>query len=78
MARKVAIPLAVFGLFVIVILQNGDPVEVNFLFWDAKVPLVGLLTGWSFLGFLCGFIAAKMLGRPETEPGTGDSPNHKS
>ncbi len=70
MARKVAIPLGIFGLFVVVILQNGDPVEVNFLFWDARVPLVGLLTGWSFLGFLCGFVAAKMLGRPDTESGS--------
>ncbi len=78
MARKVAIPLAIFALFVMVIVQNSAPVTVNFLFWDAQVPLVVLLVGWSFGGFLCGagfvWAVSREKPRPVTEgtpPGTG-------
>jgi len=63
MARKIIIPLTVFALFVAVILQNSKPVAVNFLFWDAEVPLVVLLIGWSFGGFLCGAVFTALVMR---------------
>ncbi len=76
MTRKIILPLAVFALFVAIILQNSRPVMVNFLFWDAEVPLVVLLIGWSFAGFLCGAVFTALVMRekkPKPPPLPSDS-----
>lgn len=47
-------------LAVVVILQNTDVVTVNFLFWHASLSRVLLLLVTLLVGFVLGFLVAKL------------------
>ncbi len=59
-AVKVVVALALIVLFVLFIVQNADPVEVNFVFVRSEVRLI-----WVFLACaVIGGIVAWLIGRP--------------
>jgi uncharacterized integral membrane protein len=50
------------GLILTLIFQNTQSVSLNFFFWSLPLPLVVLVMGLLALGFVIGFLAAKMKG----------------
>ena len=58
--------LIVLGvLIVILMIQNSRPIEFCFLSWKYKVSQLLLVVIVLVLGFLAGFITAKVSGRPK-------------
>jgi uncharacterized integral membrane protein len=60
---KTIITVALLALVVLFAVQNAVVVDVRFLFWDFPMPrvfLVALLLG---VGFVIGFLAARVSGR---------------
>ncbi len=59
-AVKVVVALALIVLFILFIIQNAGPVEIDFVFVRADVGLI-----WVFLGCaIIGGIVAWLIGRP--------------
>ena len=59
--------LIVLGvLLVIVMVQNAQPITFRFLNWNYQVSQLLLVVIVLVLGFLGGFVTAKMTGRPST------------
>lgn len=57
---KVAVGLFLLVLFVLFVIQNADPVLVNFVFFKAQIRLI-----WVFVGCaIIGGIIAWLIGRP--------------
>jgi uncharacterized integral membrane protein len=54
--------LVLIGLILTLIFQNTQSVSLNFFFWSLPLPLVVLVMGLLALGFVIGFLAAKMKG----------------
>jgi uncharacterized integral membrane protein len=63
MKPKVIIILIVAVLALIVLFQNTQDVILRFLFWSRPVSQVVLILLTLALGFVAGFIAAKLSGR---------------
>lgn len=60
---KTIITIVLLALVVLFAVQNAAVVDVRFLFWDFPMPrvfLVALLLG---VGFVIGFLAARVSGR---------------
>ena len=70
---KVWIPAIVALLFVIVLLQNTDVVTLRVLFWDVSMSQIILIPLVLVIGFVLGFLAAKLLGG-KREPAIIDHP----
>ncbi len=47
----------------ILVVQNTEVVSVRFLFWELAMSRIILLSGSIVLGFVAGFIVAKLTGR---------------
>ncbi len=47
----------------ILVVQNTEVVSVRFLFWELSMSRIILLSGSIVLGFVAGFIVAKLTGR---------------
>jgi uncharacterized integral membrane protein len=62
MNKKLIVILVLVGLALILILQNTQSVSLNFFFWSLTLPLVVLVVGLLAVGFVIGFLAAKMKG----------------
>lgn len=68
--RNVAlIVLAV--LVLILMIQNAQPITFRFLNWTYQVSQLLLVVIVLVLGFLAGFITAKVAGRPKSNGTTG-------
>ena len=65
---KVWIPAIVVLLFVIVLLQNTDVVTLRVLFWDVSMSQIILIPLVLVIGFVLGFVAAKLLGARREPP----------
>jgi len=62
MNKKLIVILVLVGLALILILQNTQSVSLNFFFWSLALPLVVLVVGLLAVGFVIGFLSAKMKG----------------
>lgn len=51
---RLVMALAVFGIIVVFALQNTDSVDVNFLLWDFRAPLIVLITATMVLSVVFG------------------------
>jgi uncharacterized integral membrane protein len=65
---KVWIPAIVVLLFVIVLLQNTDVVTLRVLFWDVSMSQIILIPLVLVIGFVLGFVAAKLLAARREPP----------
>jgi uncharacterized integral membrane protein len=62
MNKKLVMILVLVGLALILIFQNTQSVSLNFFFWSLVQPLVVLVLTIFALGFIIGFLAARMKG----------------
>lgn len=70
---KVIAGLVVGVLFVIFLFQNMDYVPLRFYFWERSVPKIILIPLAILVGFVAGFVSAKIKGRPR-KPKTAKDP----
>jgi uncharacterized integral membrane protein len=61
---KVIAGLVVAVLFVIFLFQNMDEVALRVYFWQVSMPKIILVPLAILVGFLAGFVVAKITGRP--------------
>ena len=63
MKPKVIILLIVTILALVILLQNTDPTQFQLLFWEIEMSLVVLVLVNLLIGFVLGFVVAKLSGR---------------
>lgn len=68
MNKKLIIILVLVGLALILIFQNTQSVSLNIYFWSLVQPLVVLVLTIFALGFLIGFLSARMKGPRDEKP----------
>jgi uncharacterized integral membrane protein len=61
---KVIAGLVVGVLFVIFLFQNMDDVALRLYFWQVSMPKIILVPLAILVGFVAGFVVAKITGRP--------------
>ena len=61
---KVIAGLVVGVLFVIFLFQNMDEVALRVYFWQVSMPKIILVPLAILVGFVAGFVVAKITGRP--------------
>jgi uncharacterized integral membrane protein len=61
---KVIAGLVVGVLFVIFLFQNMDDVSLRVYFWQVSMPKIILVPLAILVGFVAGFVLAKITGRP--------------
>ena len=61
---KVIAGLVVGVLFVIFLFQNMDEVALRVYFWQVSMPKIILVPLAILIGFVAGFVVAKITGRP--------------
>jgi len=61
---KVIAGLVVGVLFVIFLFQNMDDVALRVYFWQVSMPKIILVPLAVLVGFVAGFVVAKLTGRP--------------
>ena len=61
---KVIAGLVVGVLFVIFLFQNMDDVALRVYFWQVSMPKIILVPLAILIGFVAGFVVAKITGRP--------------
>lgn len=74
---KVIAGLVVGLLFVIFLFQNLDYVPLQFYFWKGSVPKIILIPLAILVGFVAGFVVAKIKGRTR-KSATGKDPKASS
>lgn len=62
MKKKLIVILVLVGLLLVLIIQNTQNVSLNFFFWNIMMPQVILVLILFALGFVIGFLVAKMKG----------------
>jgi uncharacterized integral membrane protein len=62
MKPKTIAVLILIGLFIIILVQNGQIVTLRLLFWEIGLSQIILLPLALFIGLILGFIAAKVIG----------------
>lgn len=60
---KFIVPLVLFMLFVIVVLQNSQAVTLRLFFWKITTSQIILTPVLVSIGLVVGFIVAKLTGR---------------
>jgi uncharacterized integral membrane protein len=64
-AKAKAIALSGLALLLLLfVVQNTEVVTVNFLFWSLSMSRVILIALTAAVGFACGFLVARLIGRP--------------
>ena len=71
MNKRLIIILVLVGLALILIFQNTQSVYLHISFWKLVQPMVVLVVTLFALGFVIGFLAAKMKGPRAEKPRTG-------
>jgi uncharacterized integral membrane protein len=61
---KVIAGLVIGVLFLIFLFQNMEDVPLEFYFWQRSMPKIILISLAILIGFVAGFVVAKMKGRP--------------
>ena len=67
MKPKTIVITVLIILCLIVLLQNTQMVTLRFFFWEASVSRIFLLPILVLLGFIIGYVAAKLEKRPRKE-----------
>ena len=62
MKNKLIVILVLVGLLLILIIQNIQNISLNIFFWNIMMPQVILVLILFALGFVIGFLVAKMKG----------------
>lgn len=62
MRPKIIVVLVLIGLFVIVLIQNTQVVTLRLFFWKAGMSQIILIPLTMAIGFVIGFIVAKVTG----------------
>lgn len=60
MKKKLIVILVLVGLLLILIIQNIQNISLNIFFWNIMMPQVILVLILFALGFVIGFLVAKM------------------
>ena len=60
MKKKLIVILVLLGLLVILIIQNTQNISLHIFFWNIMMPQVILVLVLFTLGFVIGFLVAKM------------------
>jgi uncharacterized integral membrane protein len=60
MKPKTIVVLILIGLFLIILVQNAQVVTLRLLFWEIGMSQIILLPLAMFIGFILGFIVAKI------------------
>jgi len=60
MKKKLIVILVLVGLLVILIIQNIQNISLHIFFWNIMMPQVFLVLILFALGFVIGFLVAKM------------------
>jgi len=68
MNKKLIVILVLVGLALILIFQNTQSVYLHIFFWKLVQPMVVLVVTLFALGFVIGFLAAKMKGPRDEKP----------
>lgn len=63
MKAKHIIILVLVALFLIILFQNTQEVTLRLFFWQQSMSLIILLAVLLFLGFIIGYVVAKITGR---------------
>ncbi|MFQ5868683.1 MAG: LapA family protein [Candidatus Zixiibacteriota bacterium] len=63
MKAKHIIILIIVALFLIILFQNTQEVTLRLFFWQQGMSLIILLAVLLFLGFIIGYVVAKITGR---------------
>lgn len=63
MKAKHIIILVIVALFLIILFQNTQEVTLRLFFWQQGMSLIILLAVLLFLGFIIGYVVAKITGR---------------
>lgn len=66
MKTKVIIIIVLAVLLVVLVLQNTEPVNINFFFWDLNIPRALLLFVCFALGLIIGLIIPSSQSKKET------------
>ena len=64
---KTILFLILIVVFIIVVLQNTQTVTLRFLFWQIHASRIILLPMFAVVGFIAGYIVAKMTRKPKEE-----------
>lgn len=59
MKFKTIIAIALIALFLIIVIQNVQVIEIKFLFWKIMMSRIIFIPLIMLIGFVLGFIAAK-------------------
>jgi uncharacterized integral membrane protein len=62
MKPKTIVVLVLIGLFLIVLIQNAQVVTLRLLFWEIGMSQIIMLPLAAAIGFVLGFIVAKVTG----------------
>jgi uncharacterized integral membrane protein len=68
MNKRLIVILVLVGLALILIFQNTQSVYLHIFFWKLVQPMVVLVVTLFALGFVIGFLAAKMKGPRAEKP----------
>ncbi len=63
MKAKHIIILIIVALFLTILFQNTQEVALRLFFWQQSMSLIILLAALLFLGFIIGYVVAKITGR---------------
>ncbi len=66
---KTIVLLVLIVLFLVILLQNMSPVTLRLLFWRIEAPQIILIPVTMLLGFVIGYMVAKMTGKGKTTQG---------
>ena len=67
MNKKLIVILVLVGLLLILIIQNTQNISLNIFFWNIIMPQVILVLIVFSLGFVIGFLLAKMKGSKQED-----------
>ena len=60
MKAKTIVVLVLIGLFLIILVQNAQVITLRLLFWEIGMSQIVLLSLAMVIGFILGFIVAKV------------------
>ena len=67
MRPKFIIVLVLITLFLIILIQNIQPVTLQLFFWKVGMPQIILIPLIMAIGFVVGFVVSKVTGKQPTQ-----------
>ena len=66
MKAKMIVAVGLFLLILVIILQNTQVVTLRLFFWDFSLSRIVLITMTLVIGFIIGYVAAKLTSSPSS------------